>query len=436
MNKIFFTILSLIFVSTASDSNAQEILANKRFQVSFYCLLSIQEKMDCSTFERSFFDNNSGLISQVLDAREADLQVRITNQSRPGNLTRYYIRIKPSDRFEANTLDLPPMDFNNTTDGTLIMSAIEARIRVGFAAFQEIEKSSVGVAGDITISTKSAVSTDPNKPTPGGNPGNWYIEAGTSGTGTTQGQVQSSSLAGSVVVDYFDPKGKFRFQVSPSYSQRVQTIPNATGVDRGSVTNPRIYLKGIYSVSKRWSFALIGLAAGSRGSNLDSYRTVSTGVEYALVPYRTNETQQLMFRIGPEFTVANLEKANERGNLQEQVFAGFAQIAYVNQFIQDRVVFNASAKALTYPGLGAGAYNIYSGSLSINVRATKALVFSGGATFSQQKKSLTYPAAVDYSNPAQVLFITGAAGVNYSYNFGVKLIFGAASKKASDQRWN
>ncbi|RYZ62431.1 MAG: hypothetical protein EOP09_18825 [Proteobacteria bacterium] len=117
------------------------------------------------------------------------------------------------------------------------------------------------------------------------------------------------------------------------------------------------------------------------------------------------------------------------------MLSSFAQIAYVNQLIKNRMLLSATAKASINPGLGE--YNRYTGKVTLNYRLTKNLLLESTTELNQQKKSLTFPQVIDFSNPAQVSFIasTGAAGLNYSYSFGVKFTVGAAAKKASDQRW-
>jgi hypothetical protein len=371
----------------------------------------------CVDLEHYFFDSNSKEVSESTDANDTDLQVSITAQARPGNLHRYYVSFVASARFETPPITLPWLDIDDAVSLGNRRTALQTRILSGVRLYQTT----------LTLGNSPVPSENTEFP--------FYLDAGLSGSGSAAGDVKSSNLTGSMSASYFPKKDRFRFDVAGSGSWISQSIPGASGPLRGDLIATDVTVTGLYSfdAKKRWSVAVVTDNGAAAGANLKSYGGYETGVEYILVPFLTDQTHQISIRAGSAWSQLSLVNPNSLGHLQENVMSALAQIVYVNEFAHGKMNLTAHAKVQDY--LGRTGFNQYSGGATISYRIGRKIVLNATATYQQMKNSLSYPGQLDYSNPAQLLFLGNAPGSNYTYSFGAKLTLGRTSKRTNDGRW-
>ncbi|RYZ80255.1 MAG: hypothetical protein EOP04_26220, partial [Proteobacteria bacterium] len=233
---------ALATLATLSNSVAQEsALASEispKLTVAWACSLVFNEEpqVECNTLRNKFFDSTQNAFTESRDPGSADLRVQVTFQELPQHWHRFYLRITPSERFHADSLLLSE-DVNATLDSQVVMHRLEKRLLAGIAAFREIESASVGEFGEITVQTPAI--KDPDSPTTqSGMNKRFYVEAGGAGSGTSQGEIKTGNIAGTLTVDYFDRKNKFHFQVAPTFARASTTALFSNGTYTGRVDNP------------------------------------------------------------------------------------------------------------------------------------------------------------------------------------------------------
>jgi hypothetical protein len=374
-------------------------------------------QLPCSDLEHYFFDANSKEVSQVTNIADSDIQVSITERTRPGNLRRYYISFVASERFETPPITLPWIDIADSVSLQNRRTALQNRILSGVRLYQTTLTDGVPLPGPETE----------GKP--------FYFDAGLTGSGSSAGDVKSTNISNTYSATFFPRNERFRFDLNASGTWVSQTIPSATGAVKGNLFAPDVSVTGIYSVDrkKKWSVAIITDNGAATGANMRNYEGFQAGIEYILVPFLTDQPRQISIRAGASRTQINLVTPNSLDHLNEKLMAAFAQIVYVNQFAQGKMNFSANAKVQFYPGYRG--FNQYSGGATVGYRIGRRVVLNGTATYQQMKKSFTYPGTLDYSNPAQLLFLGNAPGRNYTYKFGATLTLGRTSKRVNDRRW-
>lgn len=374
-----------------------------------------ETQLSCSDFEQYFFDANSKEVTAVTDPKVADIQVSLTQQHRPGNLHRYYISFVASERFETPPITLPWIDIDDGIALENRRTALQNRILSGVRLYQT------------TLSSGTTPDSEKGKP--------FYFEAGLNGSGNSSGDVKNMNITNSYSASYFPKNERFRFDIHASGGWYSQTIPGEDGAIKGNLFVPEVSVTGVYSLDKsmRWSVAVITEVGSAAGANMKSYERFQTGIEYILVPFLTNQTNQVAIRAGASWNQLSLVNPNSLDHLDEKLMAAFAQIVYVNQFAKGKLNLNANVKATTRPTYKG--FNTYSGGATVSYRIGSAVSLNVSGRYQQMKNSLTYPAELDYSNPAQLMFLGDAPGRNFNYSFGIKLMLGRTSKRTNDRRW-
>ena len=435
MVQLFAFLMALILGSVFTGGARAESLA-PRLKVTWTCQLSVETQVLCPAFHNNFFDENRALLEEIFNDAEADLGLKVTNQSRPQGKIRYFLTITPNARLDASVLDLPPVDVSADLDPQVTMKNLEMRILVGVAAFREIDSSAVTGGGVISIATAplgettGATNLHPENQ-------RFFTSIGAAGSGNAQGSTKTTNLTGSLGLEYFSPNGKFHLALNASDAHTSVTSPVGYGTFTGVLDKPQVELHGVYSVQPHWSFAVLTMQSSVHGSNIDRSSIYSGGVEYALVPYKTTQTKLIMVRVGPTLEDFALRSENSRGSFHEKIASAFAQLVYTNQLVKKRVLLTSLAKAQIYPG--NGDYNLYTGVVKVTYQATSHIQLTAAGILSDQGKSFTEPAVIDYSNPLQGAITqqaSGPAGVNYSYSFGINYTVGAATRQTQDQRWS
>lgn len=410
--------LGLPAASFASSDYAPSGALKVFWTCQFDATTETATQLSCSDLEHYFFDANSQEASETMNPATADLKIDITEQTRPGNLRRYYISLIASDQFETPPITLPWLDIDDAVPVQNRRTALQNRILSGVRLYQ-------------TTLTQGNAPTTPleSESTP------FYFDAGASGSGRASGQVKSANIVATASASYFPKNERFRFDVTGSGYWVSQSLPGEKAAIRGELFVPDVSVTGLYSFDahKKWSVAIITDHSAAAGANIKASHSYETGVEYILVPFLTNQPHQISIRSGSAWNQIELVKPNSLNHLQENMVSAFAQIIYINEFLKGKMNLTANAKVMAFPGLQN--FNQYSGGAIVSYRLSRRVVLNATANYQQMKKSLTYPSTLDYKNPAQLLFLGSAPGKTYSYTFGAKITLGRTSKRTNDRRW-
>jgi hypothetical protein len=259
------------------------------------------------------------------------------------------------------------------------------------------------------------------------------FSAGKPATATTVNTRSSSLNAnGRVLLNYSTPRIRAIGDVHSGYAE--SSYPGAAGAQvEASNFTKGFSIMTIYSVAKRWSVAVIRTSDSNPGSNIQRDQYQSGGVEWTLVPFRVKETRELAIRT----TVGQNNKAllapNDRGNTEERLAYAFAALRFFWMFDEGRAVVNARASAFTV--LSLKGYESYSASLDLGYQILRPIRVSVGLTYGYLKRSLTYPAAPDFSNPYQTTFLGGQPGRSLRFSFGMTATLGNRRRQNEDRRW-
>jgi hypothetical protein len=251
-----------------------------------------------------------------------------------------------------------------------------------------------------------------------------------SGTAPLDTHYQNLSLSSEL--SYFNPK--FKIALNGRLQNEKTVVPTGSGYLSAQVPTQSLRALAVYSLSHRWSVAVIPRWSSDRVSNVNRKEEVATGIEYSLVPFRTTENHEISFRVGPRYTALHLATENDFGNVDESLVSAFAQI-YLYWLFQDGkwgyTLVGAAEKYFNYGGVyGAGAYT----SLSYQLNAVTRVGLSGAVNY--YPKSLTYPRAPDFSNPILVSSMKGQAGRSTFFQIDLAMTIGNSRLKIRDRRWS
>jgi hypothetical protein len=434
------TILKLLFLVAllVNAARADEINTPPGTKIFWDCAFSAgqdlahDKRVDCEDLASHFFTLNASIVTRVSKASAADLRIELGNMSKSPTEIRYTMVIHPSGGYDVDVMRLPSLDLSTSQDEKVSSGIIVARLHAGVSAFRATLGAHSDEAGNLIIEgadTGAPAETgkvDRLAKTP------WYFEGGAQGSDSKEGSVKTTNLEGGIAANYRIEKYRIELDVNGTYI--INSVPTGEETYRGQLFIPSVKLTGVLSTSKRWSFAIISDNMIGKGVNVGRMNQLEGGVEYIVVPFRTNERNQFVVRAGPSFTALDLVDENERGHLKERLYSAFTQIAYVNTFAKNQASFTVSGKALTH--LNAPGYEEYSLKGQVAYQISQKVTLKTSVKYKFAKKSLVYPKNPDYSNPAQVAFVESLApGVNHTYSFGVSFHLGN-QKRSFDKRWS
>ena len=124
---------------------------------------------------------------------------------------------------------------------------------------------------------------------------------------------------------------------------------------------------------------------------------------------------------------------NDRGNTLESLAYVYAALRVFWIFDESRAVINARASAFTV--LSFSGYESYSASADLGYQILRPIRVTAGLSYGYLKRSLTYPAAPDFSNPYKTTFLGGQPGGSLRFSFGMTVTVGNRKAQNEDRRW-
>jgi hypothetical protein len=403
------------------------------------CQFRQTSKISCNEFIRGFFAETQSVVKQEENLERADITLSLIDDVDTGANTRYTFAWKSKDHIQVSDFEYYYVVDQGTLDEGRLQDNLIRRAAAGISMYLDVMKVKAE-DGTMTASYQSKNSAGPEKPdgfferlqkSP------LFINAGLDGSYRTLGQepYQTTSMSLNPDVNVIYLKDRYKIDLYANYKKTMTSVPSSSGGTLSAETDSR-YFRGfmVYTMKRRWSVAVVEHIGMDNAANTKMFQNATAGLEWALVPFRTNENKELTFRVGATHHILDLYSANGRGNLAEQYVTAFARLyAYWNS-VDTRTnlrVFGGYEANLKYEG-----YEKYNVGATISYQLNRSTKLSMSGYYNYLTKSLTYPGSPDFSNPLMVQQMTGQAGRSLTTSVGIDITIGNTLKKSRDRRWS
>lgn len=394
----------------------------------FECVLRYTPGIECQELKRDFFQTYGNFFTEENVAFDATISLKLTDVEGTPQATRY--------RFEYVGFTYET-EINITQDRLMIKNALFNDILSGASRYLKV-KEVISENGEIKITL-----VPQGEPSPAlKQPKLWSATAGASGSFNRVGKGVDERLGlnAQVPLTYQWIKKKTKFigsaDLGYSYAKAPGVDPlteKARSYDDTNIS-ASTRLVGVRNIAKRVSFALIFNGSRNPGANVNFRSDVGAGIEWTLVPFRNSETVEVAVRGGIDQSHYALSDPNDLGNTTENVTTGFLILQSYFSMYEGKIVLTLGGYLIqnfTYQNYGhRGVY----GDVTYNVSSNTAFVVRGN--YGRQEKSLSFPAVVDYQNPAANAFLSGQPGGQTSMSIGINFTFGNAILRQRDRRWS
>lgn len=386
------------------------------------------------------------LISRADTKSSATIVVTLTEQLYPTGERKvtFGFESRTTDAISVGPFEMSPTLSANVTDALAAQKWLFAYIDQGVLVhFHPRERAIVDPEGVATLSHDVSIPA-------GGqgiektkfSEGPFYVNMSLSGQTYSAGRpasatgfnTRSSSAYGNgkVLLNYSKPRVRVVGDIHAGYAESSYPSGNGGQVEASNFTRG-FSAMAIYSVAKRWSVAVIRTSDSNPGSNFTKDQYQSGGVEWTLVPFRANETREVAIRATVGENAKNLLLPNDRGNTSERLAYVYAALRFFWMFDESRAVINARASAFTV--LSFSGYESYSASMDLGYQILRPIRITAGVSYGYTRRSLTYPADPDFSNPYQTTFLGGQPGGSLRFSFGMTATIGNRKRQNEDRRW-
>jgi hypothetical protein len=402
----------------------------------FECTMRSGSGDECDHVEAEFFNKYQKYFKAVRSPDDAKIHLKLTDQNIGGSLVRYTFEWDAKEPF---SVDYPPYSVEIDTGGVL-ESVLETQLRIaafrGAFIFLSIASAEVNDKEMLVVDADTGIS-QPQKTgffarlekSP------FSIDGNFSGNFSKNGPVQNSSyLSGNIEGDFSTDKYRV-FAGYGLYSQS-NTQPDENG-SKISVSNSQTWSYFLaarsFGEKRRWSVALGLDQYANPGNNVKSALDANVGIEYTLVPFRVTQNKEFYFRIGTGIEKLDLELENDLGFRSMYIQSARASLSAYWAVFDSKVILSGTGRVSVFPKFTG--YENYSGTGSVRYRFSRSFSANSNYSIGYRKKSFTYPANPDYSNPLQTQFLTSAPGITTQLSFGLTITLGNTARKSSDRRW-
>jgi hypothetical protein len=403
------------------------------------CQFRFTSKISCNEFIRGFFADTQTVISQEENLESAEIILSLIDDSDTGSLTKYTFSWKSKEHIQVSDFEYYYTVDQSTLDGDLLRDNLIRRAAAGIAMYLDVMK--------IKASDGSLSATYQSKNTSGGvaqdgffdrlQKSPLFINAGLDGSYRSIGQFpyRTTSMSINPDINVIFLKDRYKIDLYANYKRSMTSVPNSSGGSLTAQADAR-YFRGfvVYTMQRRWSVAVVEHIGSDNTGNTKLFNHTTGGIEWALVPFRTNENKELTFRFGATHSMLDLNYANSRGNLTEQYVSAFARLyAYWNS-MDTRTslrVYGGVETNLKYKG-----YNKFNLGATVSFQINRSTKLSLNGNYNFLTKSLTYPGSPDYSNPLMVQQMTGQSGRSLTTSVGIDITIGNNLRKSRDRRWS
>ncbi len=394
--------------------------------VFFECQM-LQTPVDCEEISREFFRAHGSIFRRVPRKDESDIWVKMTDRVDAGEVR--YIQFEWKAREAIDTPDLNPAPYRIDFQSTPINVAVNqiATQMAAHAAYYLRVISAVTTDQSTVVVFESLNGAVGKKPYDGP----LFLDLNMSANGNRNGANSSFYASGTMNATY--STAKFKVTAFSHLSHQNTTAATADGKLSGNNTAVSSSLRGIYSFHKRWSVAIYGYHYQDPGNNVDGMRDAITGVEWILVPFRQTQLTEAYVRAGTGIADMDLGSKNALGwdrRTYAFLFAyGFVRVPLIN----NKLTASFRGSAYQYPEFKG--YQRFSAMAEATYQVTGQVRLQGSYTLDYRKRSLTFPANPDYSNPLQTSFLRNAPGLSTQFSLGIGITLGNSRRQQEDRRW-
>jgi hypothetical protein len=417
----------------AQVDDAENVAGAQKVHIS--CQFRQTTKISCNDFIRGFFSNYQSVFVEEEFPERADLSLSVMDDVGTGAQTDYYFEWKP--KVGQNPWKYS-VDQSTLDAAALVRVLSDESIHEVLTRFV-IKKITVedGVLTIVYVAPSSASEQKPDGFFEKLQKSPFYINIGLDGSYRTIGQApkQTTSMSVNPDLNMIYLKDRYKVDLYVNYKNSMTSVPTSSGENLSANVKSQ-YFRGIlvYTFTDHLSVAVVEHIGADTASNTKLFQNVTGGLEWALVPFRTNENKELTFRIGATQQMLDLNFENQRGNLSEQFTVAFARIYTYWNSADVRTslrLYGGFEKNLKYTG-----YEKYNVGATMSYQLNRSTKLSLNALFNYLTKSLTYPAKPDFSNPLMVQQMTGQAGRSLMTSVGIDIVIGNTKKNARDRRWS
>ena len=425
-------------LQAANRTNSHEIFELSE-QLSekptFYIQCQLRYAMKCEDLISAFFAKFT--VIERVDNNSAMMKVVLSDESLGENVI---VHSKWSSSKDLSIVDFPlpnlnlPSQFDSAKKQaeliTLLSQGVLLHIRV---------KVGTGLEEVVISSIKD------NDAAPTDSEGTFYTKISLNGqaskngigsvnTNGSSGPVTSNSYGnGSIVLNNSTDRTRIFINGNASYEKATQ--PGAEGETiSADNTSASLIILGVYSLTKdkRWNVAVVGVVSTDKGDNLKNGQTLSTGLEYNLVPFRIDQPYEFRVRSFLSRTSDRLVFVNDRGHTSETYDEVSIQLYAYWLLLKDKASLNghlSADKNLTYSG-----YYSASANLKFEYQVNHTVSFNVSTRYSFTGKNIRFPGEPDYSNPLATKYLSGYSGGGYYTSVGVSFKLGKGRTKYSQDR--
>ena len=418
-------LLTLLFHSLLTPAFSDE---GKTLEISVQCSFSIYQNPNCPQIAEDFFKQyNSHFTASTIDNKSA-VHVVIRDFTMPnGNPLYQFHFFADAELYDMEDIKLA-IELPYNLDNTLVLNRIVDALLKGAMAFLDVKPEVKNE--EIVVKLEPPVVG----PGPDGKKENTLYGELNGSFSMSETLVNSNYNGG---LGYYASHTGTRLKIQMSGNEGYQKISVSNSKGATEAENFSDYQKfiGSYSIGKkkRWSAALIAINQRNPGANITENFQAGAGVEWNVIPYRTTQNHEFMFRMGATRNDMELNLPNKIGFTSDQYSAAF--VSFSTYWLLMNQKLSLTASTFYSQNLKYTDYN----QIQLNGQAyytvSKSVRLSWTVGYSYQKNSITYPAVQDYSNPIRSIFLSGAPGRTFSQSFGVVINIGNNSSRLRDRRW-
>ncbi len=435
------TMLHLILSSSlafAQLEEAQSDVASPVTPVHVECALRQTTKISCSDFIRGFFADTQSVIAQENSLDKASISLTLFDDADTGSLTKYTFAWKSKDHIQVSDFEYFYSVDQTTLDADQLRDALLRRAAAGVTMYLDVIKikADEGVLSGSYQTPKNGVDAGEDGLFTRLQKSPLYFNLGLDGSFRTTGQAPyvNSSLSVNPDVNVVYLKDRYKIDLLGYFKNTKTSVPSSAGGTLSAQTQSK-YVNAVfvYTMKRRWSVAVIENIGSDTAANTKFFSNTTAGLEWALVPFRTNQNQELSFRVGATNNVMDLNYANQRGNLEERYMTAFARVYSYWSFMENRATLRLSTGVET--NLKYKGYQKYNLGATVTFQLNRSTKLSFNGYYNYMTKSLNYPGTPDYSNPLLVQQMTGQAGRSLYSSVSLDITIGNSLKKSRDRRW-
>lgn len=430
-----------IAVATNQDPLESLIIENApklKQKLTLYIYCQNLTSIDCIDFRRYYQERMKGAID-LLDNDSATMRVNLYQRSVPNAIKIYGDWIYNG----GNTVPLPERELSWLLDADAMKAELSTVVTQAVASVIEI-KSGAGIE-ELVLKSLNGEEAQPTERT-----SPYYAIISLSGMASKSGigavnpdgsagpSTSYLNAAGYATVNRVTKKTRYMVSLDGAYSKTTQPGPNGVTYLADNFSKNLVVL-GIYSIDpkSRWNVALIANRTSNPGANLDRKNHAVAGIEYNLVPFRIKQPYEFRVDAGVGYSDDRMVMPNGRGLTREQYLGLGAKLFgfwLLGKEQNASVTSSISGRAL--PGIkGYGSASV---NAKFNYQVRKGLTFSTSASYTYTKRNINTRGTPDWSNPAEIDYISVYDGGNYSLDFTISYILdkGASGLLGIDRRFN